>query len=351
MKNIFKIAGFAAGLIIIIGLLGGPFRGGYWYLRGYLADRDCRIAGIQEEPEGQVDVLNVGDSLADVAITPVEMYRDYGITSYVMGRDLQKCIETYYAIKLALRTQPIKVVLWETHNLSKHQSGLDPYIIGVSEYAKYRSQFIKYHYIWKRWIEGPGIRKYFKGYVVNEVVTPYEGDMPYMNTSDTEVFNIPEDQLYVFEKIYDLCQKEGIKLVLYSVPSPHCYDMRQHNAYAKLAADYGLDYLDGNIDLEKIGIDVAADYFDKDGDHLNLFGTRKMTVYLGNYLRDNCDLTDHRSDPAYQSWADQLTAYEQEVRDMEGKSYPKIEDELKKRKKHGPDGSEESGTKGLHSEH
>ena len=145
MKNIIKIAGFVAGVIIIIGLLGFPFRGGYWYLRGYLADRDCRIAGIQEEPEGQIDVLNVGDSLADIAITPVEMYRDYGITSYVMGRDLQKCIETYYAIKLALRTQPVKVVLWETHNLSKHQSGFDPYIIGISEYAKYRSQFIKYH--------------------------------------------------------------------------------------------------------------------------------------------------------------------------------------------------------------
>jgi hypothetical protein len=36
---------------------------------------------------------------------------------------------------------------------------------------------------------------------------------------------------------------------------------------------------------------------------------------------------------------------------MEGKSYPKIEEELKKRRKHAPDGSEESGTKGLHSEH
>ena len=346
MKNIIKIAGFVAGVIIIIGLLGFPFRGGYWYLRGYLADRDCRIAGIQEEPEGQIDVLNVGDSLADIAITPVEMYRDYGITSYVMGRDLQKCIETYYAIKLALRTQPVKVVLWETHNLSKHQSGFDPYIIGISEYAKYRSQFIKYHYVWKRWMEGKGIRNYFKGYVVNEAVTPYEGDMPYMNTDDTEVFKIPDDQMYVFKKIYKFCQKEGIKIVLYSVPSPHCYDMRQHNAYAKLAEEYGLDYLDGNIDYEKIGIDAATDYFDKDGDHLNLFGTRKMTRYLGGYLRDNCDLTDHREDPAYQSWADQLAAYEKEVKDMEGTSYPKIEEEIKKSKQHMPDDSDGSGTKG-----
>ena len=148
--------------------------------------------------------------------------------------------------------------------------------------------------------------------MVNEVSTPYEGDMPYMNTADTDVFKIPEDQLYVFEKIYDLCQKEGIKLVLYSVPSPHCYDMRQHNAYAKLAQEHGIDYLDGNVDIEKIGIDMATDYFDDDGDHLNLCGTRKMTVYLGDYLRDNCDLEDHRDDPAYRSWADQLTDYEEE---------------------------------------
>ena len=103
MKNIIKIAGFVAVLIIIIGLLGFPFRGGYWYTRGYLADRDCRIAGIQEEPEGQIDVLNVGNSLCDVSLIPLELYRDYGITSYNMGRDLQSKAGTYYAIKTALR--------------------------------------------------------------------------------------------------------------------------------------------------------------------------------------------------------------------------------------------------------
>ena len=89
-------------------LLDGPFRGGYWYTKGYLADRDCRIAGIQEEPEGQIEVLNVGDSLANIAITPLELYRDFGITSYVMGRDLQKCTETYYAIKLAIQNSRSK---------------------------------------------------------------------------------------------------------------------------------------------------------------------------------------------------------------------------------------------------
>ena len=212
MKDILKIAAFTVILILMIGLLGFPFRGGYWYLRGYLADRDCRIAGIQEEPEGQVDVLNVGDSLADIAITPVEMFRDYGITSYVMGRDLQKCTETYYAIKQARQHQPVKVVLWEVHNLCKHQEDFEPYMVGISEYAKYRSQFIKYHYVWKRLIEGKGIRKYFKGYVVNEKVTPDDREMPYLNYTVTEAFEIPEDQLYVFDKIYDYWSTDWISL-------------------------------------------------------------------------------------------------------------------------------------------
>ena len=166
MKELKRIALFAAGIFVILALLDRPFRGGDWYSRGYLADRDCRIAGIQEEPEGQIEVLNVGDSLANVAVTPLELYRDFGITSYVMGRDLQKCTETYYAIRLAIRKQPIKVVLWEGHNLCKHQPGYEPYMVEVSEYAKFRSQFIKYHYVWKRVLEEKGIRKTIRVMVI-----------------------------------------------------------------------------------------------------------------------------------------------------------------------------------------
>lgn len=330
-KDLLKIAAFAAGVIIIIVLLDIPFRGGYWYLKGYVADRDSRIAGIQEEPAGQIDVLNVGDSLADNAITPVEMYRDYGITSYVMGRDLQKCIETYYAIKLALRNQNIKVVLWEVHNLCKGQKDYERYMVGISEYAKYRSQFIKYHYVWKRLMEGKGVRKYFKGYVVNEVTVPYEKKVPYLNLEVTDAFDPPSDQMRVFQKIYDLCRKEGIQLILYAVPSPHCYNMSMHNGYVRLAQKYDLPFLDGNIDYEKIGIDFAKDYSDDDGDHLNLFGVRKMTKYLAEYLVRECGLEDHRNDPAYKSWSDILPAYEQEVLDMEGTSYPKMEREKEER--------------------
>ena len=41
----------------------------------------------------------------------------------------------------------------------------------------------------------------------------------------------------------------------------------------------------------------------------------------------------HRDDPAYQSWNELITAYEQEIKDMEGTSYSEIEKERKREKK------------------
>ena len=329
MRSIGKIAGFIAGVLIIIAILDVPFRGGYWYSKGYLAERDARIAGIQEEPAGQIDVLVVGDSLANNSLSPMELYRDHGITSYVMGRDLQLCEESYYAIRLALRSQKVKVVLWEVHNLCKHQKNPEPYIVGVSEFARFKSQFIKYHYIWNRLFEGKWIRKYFKGYEINEAVTPFELNRVYPDREETEAFDPPKDQLAVFKRIYALCEKEGIKLVMYCAPSPHCYNTKMHNGYTKLAKEYGLDFLNGNWDIEQVGIDYSTDYFDEDANHLNLSGVRKMTDYLAQYLVEECDLTDHRGDPAYSSWDELLPADEQEVREMEGTSYSEIEKKLK----------------------
>ena len=63
MKNIFKIIGFTAGVLIILWVLSYFFDGAKWVEKGYIADRDARIAGMDAEMPGQIDVLHVGDSL------------------------------------------------------------------------------------------------------------------------------------------------------------------------------------------------------------------------------------------------------------------------------------------------
>ena len=141
----------------------------------------------------------------------------------------------------------------------------------------------------------------------------------------------------LFRFVLDYCRKRDIKLVLYSGGSAFCYDIRMHNAVAQFAEECGVEYMDANYDRDKIQIDWANDTFDG-GDHLNLFGARKMTVYLGDYLRQECGLTDHRGDPKYQSWEEMWADYEQEVKEMEGKSYPKLEEMLPRGRRKGRPG-------------
>lgn len=46
------------------------------------------------------------------------------------------------------------------------------------------------------------------------------------------------------------------------------------------------------------------------GDHMNFKGARKVTAYLGKYLNKHYSLPDHREDPAYDSWNQDLIEYE-----------------------------------------
>ena len=330
MKNILKIIGFTAGVLFILWVLSWFFDGTKWLEKGYIADRDVRITGIDAEIPGQIDVLNVGDSLCNASMTPMELYRDYGYTAYNIGRDLQKPLESLFCIRKATKKQQVKVILWEAHNLVRDDGAIDFANMLISEYFKYKVPFIKYHYIWKNWLEGPGIRKYFKGYMVNEEFKPYRGGPNYWYL-DKEVHQIQKRQKLLFKLALDYCRKNNIQLVMYSGISAYSYDMRIHNAIVQIAEEYDVEYLDANYDKGKISIDWSHDSFDG-GDHMNLFGCQKMTRYLGNYLADECGLTDHRGDPAYRNWDDLLPAYEQELKDMEGTSYPTIEKTMGKNK-------------------
>ena len=330
MKSLVKITGFTAILIIITVILGFFFDGGIWYTRGFISERDARLAGFEAEQPGQIDVICVGNSLGICGVDPMYLYKNYGITSYNIGCEMQMPVETYYAIQRAIKDQPVKVVLWEANNISKHHMNLDAYISGLAEAIRYRSAYIKYHYIWKNIADGYIQRKYFKGFCVNEIVKPYTGG-DYYDYSDPHVDVFAREQYYYFRKIKELCDDNGIVLILYGVPSPVSYNIRMHKGIEKLAEENGVAFLDGNSDTDNLHIDWEKDTFDE-GDHLNLFGSAKMTDYLAQYMISNCDLPDHRDDPAFRSWDELIPAYEQEIKDMEGTGYPEIEKRRKKEK-------------------
>ena len=144
MKNLLKILSFGAILIVLIGILSVVFNGGDLAARGSVIYYDRRIAELSNEQEGQIDVLFLGDSLCGAGFCSPSLYRDYGITSYNAGKEMQKPVETYYCIKEAIKKQPVKVVMLETHGLLRKLDGLDPWGYGLSEAVMYRLPFLKY---------------------------------------------------------------------------------------------------------------------------------------------------------------------------------------------------------------
>ena len=351
MKDYIKIIVFISSFLIILAALSAFFDGSFWYTNGYVANRDARLAAIELEEPGQIDVLNVGSSLCSVSLTPLELYRDYGITSYNMSRDLQTRAQTYYAVRAALRRQKIKVLLWETDNLcrvnkKRKNAGKNapiedqedeyreefeditlPYKEELSEFFYYHFPALRYHSCWVNCLSGTRRAEFYKGFQVKkEIMEPAwknsgEGRKDEIARERAEKLRariasenelkFKMDQMYTFKRIYNLCKANNIKLVLYSAPSMKYYrSRRKHDALTKLAKQYGIDYIDGNFDEDTIGIDWTQDSLDG-GAHLNLYGSRKMTKYLGEYLSRHCELTDHRGDPAYAEWAD-MKKYEEE---------------------------------------
>ena len=325
------MASFAVGILVLLIVCDNRSNGELLYRNSYVSNRDIPQAQIDAEKPGQVDVLCVGNSLGFCSVASMDLYRNYGITSYNLSTAMQVPVETYFVIRDAVKEQPVKVILWEANGLTKPCDALEFAGSRLSEEIKFIHPFTRYHYAWNNAVSGKKMRPYFKGFVINEAVEPYTGG-EYFDLSDTSAIEaVNSVQHYYFDKIKKLCGERGIKLVLFCNPSPVCYDAPTVNGIRKFSQDAGVDFLDGNSEIEKIGIDWKTDTYDE-GDHLNLSGSRKMTEFLAQYLKRECDLEDHRQDPGYQAWDDLLKAYDEEVRRMKGTSYPILEEEQKQEK-------------------
>lgn len=124
---------------------------------------------------------------------------------------------------------------------------------------------------------------------------------------------IPDAVYDYMDDIISMCREHGIKLVLYSSPSPDNYNYERHNVLEEYARDYSLDYIDMNLQLKDIGIDWKTDSFDG-GDHLNLCGAEKVTDYIAKYIKSTCNISDIKSDIVYKEWENELVKYNETVK-------------------------------------
>lgn len=296
---------FFAGLLILL------------FVISILFKENCNLKGspyedVLSEPTDTLDYLVIGDSECASSISPMEIWNSYGYTGYNCGVPGQQMQDTYYMLEEVLQNQSPKVVLLETNIFYRNPKFYKKIVNFSGSVTKRVFSIFEYHNLWKYFslnADSTAENTYsnpLKGLRYNTSVEPYSKG-PYIHeTGNTAV--IDKLPLFYLNKIVELCDEQGIQLILYSVPSPLCWSYAKHNRTADFAEANNLAYVDLNLHSDELGIDWSSDTRDH-GDHLNFCGAKKVTNYMGEYLSQHCNLTDHRHEENYSSWNDALSAY------------------------------------------
>lgn len=237
----------------------------------------------------------------------MEMYKEYGFTSYACSRSTQLPWESYDFLESVLEKQSPKLVIFETDQLF--------YDKGASVNSNYRQNrfdsvipIIKNHASWKDWLPGNNYRErsYTKGYQFIRSTRPYNGNKKITETDKS--YKIRKDHLKSLDKIYELCKKKNIPLFLIEVPSKILWDYEKYNAVKEYAEKRGINFIDCNQRLEEFGFNWKTDTYDA-GDHLNYRGAVKLSAFVGGYIKKEYDLPDRREDGKYSFWQEDLKKY------------------------------------------
>lgn len=300
------------------------------------------------EPRDSIDTVFIGNSDIYRAISPVDLFHQTGITSAIAGRPNKQLSEVPGDIRDILRYQNPKTIVLETDCMF---SGTNPgFKKGISpleaEAAKvdvagqapskatdadaagqapskatntpqqnifdkckallqegdsaflaalnYKFPLVKYHDNWKHlklttFLQPRG--KYHfsnKGMAYANTVKAYPFGNEYMQLSGGKHAMLSEEKLDQFQKIYDLCDRNGIRLVLLTVPSANTWNKGKSDTVKQLAKKYDLTYYDYNRQLPA-GFDWATDSKDG-GNHLNYAGASAVTKDLAKKLTDDLAL-------------------------------------------------------------
>lgn len=293
------------------------------------------------------EVIFVGDCEVYENFSPITLFEDYGITSYIRGSAQQLTWQSYYLLEDTLRYETPKIVVFnvlamkynEPQSEAYNRMSIDGMKMSSSKIGAIQASMteeenmldyifpiLRYHSRWSD-LSAEDVEYMFhkdkvshNGYYMRVDVRPADGFPEPEKLSD---YTLGDKAMEYLDKMRELCEEKGIRLVLVKSPSlyPHWYD-EWDEQIVRYAEKYGLDYFNYEKMADEIGIDYSTDTYDA-GLHLNLAGAEKLSKYFGRYLVENYDLTDYREDPKYaEVYAEKIRFYEE----MEEAQYKELEE-------------------------
>jgi len=304
----------------------------------YMAEsREGRLTGEYYQDSHRNDLLIIGDCEVYENISPITLWEEFGIPSFIRGNAKQLMWHSFAMLEDALRYETPKVVLLSVLAMmyGAPTRDIEPYnrmaldglrwsrakadavrasMLPEESFSSYVLPLLRFHGRWSE-LGRTDWQHYFAkrqvgiaGFVMRSDVKPAGWIPPPKLLPNYDFGDMAWEYL---DKIAALCEARGIQLVLFKAPSltPHWYG-EWDAQIAQYALEHNLAYLNALDKADEIGLDYALDTYDA-GLHLNRQGAEKMAVYLGEFLKDHCpELIDRRGEEIFdRDWAVKCAQY------------------------------------------
>ena len=113
IKKIIRILCFLSGIVIMLAVSSLFVRP-----KANIYNQDAierKTESFKLEKDNSLDVIFLGDSETYANFSPLQIWNETGITSYVMGISAQRLCDTYTLLNESIHKQEIKVVVLETN--------------------------------------------------------------------------------------------------------------------------------------------------------------------------------------------------------------------------------------------
>jgi len=310
--------------------------------------REKLTEGLYSNKHAPLDVVLLGSSHMNSGINPNILWNQQGITSFNYATGGQPIDVTYYVLKEVLKTHKKPIVVVDLYYLGLTEKfGAEGYIRSAldnmkfspnkvdaiinctprNEWLNYLFPIFKYHDRWKELTKNdiefnPSNAYYEKGFAAG---TDKYGKETTSDISTKEMVDIPPKSEEYLNKIINLSKEQGFKLIF--TTTPHDYNStdkannwekqteKMFNKVAEISKNNNIPYVNYNNTLSEMEFDFKRDMFNEG--HLNVSGSNKVTLKLGEFLKENYTLVDHRKDAEYKDWNTDYIRYKKAATALE----------------------------------
>ena len=351
-KHVLLIAALVITLVIVLLLQA-------LLMPKYMTDiKEGALIGEYYDNAGNNDVVFIGDCEVYENFSPITMWENYGITSYIRGSAQQLIWQSYYLMEETFRYEKPKVMVfnvlsmkYDTPQSTGAQSQREAYnrmtLDGMrwssskwnsimasmtEEERSWQGQYsylfplLRYHDRWSK-LTMEDFKYLFhrdqvsdNGYLMQVGVKPLED--AYVERPLAS-YKFGENSWFYLEKMTELCKENDTQLVLIKAPalSPVWWDQWDEQIET-FAAENDLLYINMLEHQEEIGIDWSKDTYDA-GLHLNVYGAEKAADWFGKILQEKCGVADRRSDASVSAeWAERTAIYHERKAALEAAENP-----------------------------